>query len=144
MAVPRRPVDARSLTPALEDGAAACGTALTIGGVNALLPRLRRGTVVAVLALVIAGGSLAGCGGGGNTSCGTDGCTVTFARSGSSEVSVLGVSARLVRVDADIAQIEVAGQTVMVPVGGQTEVGGLVVRVQEVTDQQVVVRISGA
>ena len=32
----------------------------------------------------------------------------------------------------------------MVPVGGQTEVGGLVVRVQEVTDQQVVVRISGA
>ena len=115
-----------------------------IGGVNALLPRLRRGTVVAVLALVVAGGSLAGCGGGGNTSCGTDGCTVTFARSGSSEVSVLGVSARLVRVDADIAQIEVAGQTVMVPVGGQTEVGGLVVRVQEVTDQQVVVRISGA
>ena len=111
---------------------------------NALLPRLRRGTVVAVLALVLAGGSLAGCGGGGNTSCGTDGCTVTFARSGSAEVSVLGVSARLVRVDADIAQIEVAGQTVMVPVGGQTEVGGLVVRVQEVTDQQVVVRISGA
>jgi hypothetical protein len=118
--------------------------ALTIGEVNALLPRLRRGTVVAVLALVIAGGSLAGCGGGGNTSCGTDGCTVTFARSGSSEVSVLGVSARLVRVDADVAQIEVAGQTVRVPVGGQTEVGGLVVRVQEVTDQQVVVRISGA
>ena len=111
---------------------------------NALLPRLRRGTVVTVLALVLAGGSLAGCGGGGNTSCGTDGCTVTFARSGSSEVSVLGVSARLVRVDADIAQIEVAGQTVMVPVGEQTEVGGLVVRVQEVTDQQVVVRISGA
>ena len=128
MAVPRRPADA----------------AFTIGEVNAPLPRLRRGTVVAVLALVLAGGSLAGCGGGGNTSCGTDGCTVTFARSGSSEVSVLGVSARLVRVDADIAQIEVAGQTVMVPVGGQTEVGGLVVRVQEVTDQQVIVRISGA
>jgi hypothetical protein len=128
VAVPRRRADA----------------AFTIGEVNALLPRLRRGTVVAVLALVIAGGSLAGCGGGGNTSCGTDGCTVTFARSGSSEVSVLGVSARLVRVDADVAQIEVAGQTVMVPVGGQTEVGGLVVRVQEVTDQQVVVRISGA
>jgi len=133
VAVPRRAAAARSLR-----------AAFTIGGVNALLPRLRRGTVVAVLALVVAGGALAGCGGGGNTSCGTDGCTVTFARSGSSEVSVLGVSARLVRVDADIAQIEVAGQTVMVPVGGQTEVGGLVVRVQEVTDQQVVVRISGA
>jgi len=117
----------------------------TIGAVNALLPRLRRGTAVTVLALVLAGGSLAGCGGsggGGNTSCGVDGCTVTFPRSGSAEVSVLGVSARLVRVDADIAQIEVAGQTVQVPVGGQTEVGGFVVRVQEVTDQQVVVKIS--
>lgn len=110
---------------------------------NPLLPRLRRATVVTVLALVLAGGSLAGCG-GGNTSCGVDGCTITFPRSGSAEVSVLGVSARLVRVDADIAQIEVAGQTVMVPVGGQTEVGGLVVRVQEINDQQVVVKVSGA
>jgi len=122
------------------------GATPTIGAVNALLPRLRRGTAVTVLALVLAGGSLAGCsgggGGGGNTSCGVDGCTVTFPRSGSAEVSVLGVSARLVRVDADIAQIEVAGQTVQVPVGGQTEVGGFVVRVQEVNDQQVVVKIS--
>jgi hypothetical protein len=123
------------------------GATPTIGAVNALLPRLRRGTAITVLALVLAGGSLAGCsggggGGGGNTSCGVDGCTVTFPRSGSAEVSVLGVSARLVRVDADIAQIEVAGQTVQVPVGGQTEVGGFVVRVQEVNDQQVVVKIS--
>ena len=111
---------------------------------NPLLPRLRRGTVVTVLSLVLAGGALAGCG-GGNTSCGVDGCTVTFPRSGTTaEVSVLGVTARLVRVDADIAQIEVAGQTVMVPVGGQTEVGGLVVRVQEINDQQVVVKVSGA
>ena len=111
---------------------------------KSLLPRLRRGTVVTVLALVLAGGVLAGCGGGGNTSCGVDGCTVTFPRSGTAEVSVLGVDARLVRVDADIAQIEIAGQTVQVPVGGQTEVGGFAVRVEEVTDQQVVVRISGA
>jgi len=109
--------------------------------VNALLPRLRRGTVVSVLALVLAGGALAGCG-GGNTSCGTDGCTVTFERSGDAEVSVLGVTARLVRVDADIAQVEVAGRTVMVPVGGQTDVGGLVVRVEQITDRQVVVRVS--
>jgi len=110
--------------------------------VNALLPRLRRGTVVSVLTLVLAGGALVGCGGGGNTSCAADGCTVTFARSGSAEVSVLGVTARLVRVDADIAQIEVAGQTVMVPVGGQTQVAGLVVRVDKITDSQVVVRVS--
>jgi len=111
--------------------------------VNALLSRLRRGTVVSVLTLVLAGGALVGCGGGG-TSCGTDGCTVTFERSGNAEVSVLGVTARLVRVDADVAQVEVAGQTVMVPVGGQTQVGGLVVRVEQITDQQVVIRVSGA
>ena len=53
-----------------------------------------------------------------------------------------GVTARLVRVDADIAQVEVAGQTVMVPVGGQTEAGGLVVRVEQITDTEVVIRIS--
>jgi hypothetical protein len=95
-----------------------------------------------LLALTVA---LSGCGGdGSNTSCGVDGCTVTFARSGPSEVSVLGVTARLVRVDADVAQVEVAGQTVMVPVGGQTEVGGLVVRVEQITDAQVVIRISTA
>ena len=87
-------------------------------------------------------GVLTGCGGGGNTSCGVNGCTVTFPRSGASEVSVLGVTARLVRVDADIAQVEVAGQTVMVPVGGQTEAGGLIVRVEQITDAQVVIRIS--
>jgi hypothetical protein len=69
---------------------------------------------------------------------------VTFPRSGAAEVSVLGVTARLVRVDADIAQVEVAGQTVMVPVGGQTQAGGLVVRVEQITDTQVVIRVSAA
>ena len=103
-----------------------------------------RALVAPLLALVVAVGALTGCGGSGNTSCGVDGCTVTFPRSGTAEVSVLGVTARLVRVDADIAQVEVAGQTVMVPVGGQTEVGGLVVRVEQITDTQVVVRVSAA
>jgi len=103
--------------------------------------RVARALLVPVLALAVGLGALTGCG-GGNTSCGTDGCTVTFPRTGSAEVSVLGVTARLIRVDADIAQVEVAGQTVMVPVGGQTEVAGLVVRVEQITDQQVVVRVS--
>ena len=103
--------------------------------------RVARALLVPVLALAVGVGTLTGCG-GDNTSCGTDGCTVTFPRTGSAEVSVLGVTARLLRVDADIAQVEVAGQTVMVPVGGQTEVAGLVVRVEQITDQQVVVRVS--
>ena len=101
-----------------------------------------RALLAPVLALAVGLGVLTGCGGGGNASCGTDGCTVTFPRSGNATVSVLGVTARLLRVDADIAQVEVAGTTVMVPVGGQTEVAGLVVRVDQITDAQVVVRIS--
>jgi hypothetical protein len=102
-----------------------------------------RALAVPLLALVVALGALAGCGGGANnTSCGLNGCTVTFSRSGQSEVSVLGVTARLVRVDAGVAEVQVAGQTVTVPVGGQTEVAGLVVRVEQITDAEVVVRIS--
>jgi hypothetical protein len=95
-----------------------------------------------VLALVIGLGALTGCGDDGATSCAADGCTVTFPRSGPAEVSVLGVTARLVRVDANVAQVEVAGRTVMVPVGAQTDVGGFAVRVEKITDQDVVVRIS--
>jgi hypothetical protein len=41
-----------------------------------------------------------------------------------------------------VARIEVAGQTVEVPVGGQAEVGGFTVQVQEVTDTQVIVRVA--
>jgi hypothetical protein len=104
--------------------------------------RLARTLLAPVLAAAVAVGALAGCGGSGGTSCSTDGCTVTFPRTGQTEVSVLGVTAKLVRVDADIAQVEIAGQTVMVPVGGQTEVAGLVVRVDQITDTQVVVRVS--
>ena len=104
--------------------------------------KIHRALVVPLLALTVAVGALTGCGSGSNTDCGLNGCTVTFARSGGSEVSVLGVTARLVRVDAGVAEVEVAGQTVTVPVGGQTEVGGLVVRVEQITDAEVVVRIS--
>ena len=127
------------LSPQVMDTALAGGLAVALlystGG-----KVTRRALVVLLVALAVA---LSGCGGqGAGTSCGTNGCTVTFARNGTAEVSVLGVTARLVRVDADIAQVEVAGQTVMVPVGGQTEVAGLVVRVEQITDSQVVVRIS--
>jgi len=102
-------------------------------------PDVRRTLVASLLAAAV----LTGCGGQGSaTSCGVDGCTVTFARSGSADVSVLGVTARLVRVDAESAQIEVAGQTVTVPVGGQAQVGGFTVGVEQVTDAQVVVKIS--
>jgi hypothetical protein len=107
------------------------------------VPRLRSVLVAPLLALAVAGGVLTGCGGqGSGTSCGVDGCTVTFSRSGPAEVSVLGVTARLVGVDANTARVEVAGQTVTVPIGGQAQVGGFTARVEQVTDSQVVVKIS--
>jgi len=56
-------------------------------------------------------------------------------------VSVLGVQARLVGVQDGTAELEVAGQRVTVPVGGQTEAGGVTVGVERVTDKEVVVRV---
>lgn len=87
--------------------------------------------------------ALAGCGGGGGstTDCGLDGCTIAFPRSGEAAVSVLGVEARLVGVQDQVAEIAVAGQTVRVPVGAETEAAGFTVGVEEVTDSQVVVRV---
>jgi hypothetical protein len=79
--------------------------------------------------------------GGSQTQCGTDGCTVTFPRSGDATVSVLGIDARLLGVRDGAADVEVAGQRVTVPVGGETTAGGFAVGVQEVTDTSVVVRI---
>ena len=98
-------------------------------------------TLQAVLiALVLATG--AACSSGGSqTQCGTDGCTVTFPRSGDTSVSVLGIDARLVGVQNGAADIEVAGQKVSVPVGGETSAQGFMIGVQEVTDSAVVVRI---
>lgn len=93
-----------------------------------------------LIALVLAAG-VACSSGGTQTQCGVDGCTVTFPRSGDASVSVLGVDARLVGVQNGTAEIEVAGQRVSVPVGGETQAQGFTVGVQEVTDTRVVVRI---
>jgi hypothetical protein len=107
---------------------------------------LRRACATALVAVTLGLGGLTGCGSGGssgsNTDCSLNGCTVTFPRSGAAEVSVLGVTARLLGVDADVARIEVAGQTVSVPVGGQTQAGGFAVGVERVTDTEVVVRVT--
>jgi hypothetical protein len=85
---------------------------------------------------------VAGCATAGTqTDCGLDGCTVTFPRSGDTSVSVLGVQARLVGVQDGTAELEVAGQRVTVPVGGQTQAGGFTVGVERVTDKEVVVRV---
>ena len=103
--------------------------------------RLRRAALAAVLVLV----TVAGCGGSGsNTECSIGGCTIAFPRSGEASVSVLGVSARLLGVQEGQAMLEVAGQTVSVPVGGETQAQGFTIAVESVTDTEVVVRVTAS
>jgi hypothetical protein len=105
------------------------------------ITRLLAGTAVGF-------GVLTGCGGGAETpggsrtNCDLTGCTITFSRDGTPEVSVLGIKAKLVGVDGGQATIEVAGQTVAIPVGGETQAEGFTVNVQRATDTEVVVRVS--
>ena len=97
---------------------------------------------MSVLSVAAAAVLVAGCGGqGSQTQCGVDGCTITFPRSGQPAVSVLGVEARLVGVQDGAAQVEVAGQRVTVPVGGEASADGFTVGVERVTDSEVVVRV---
>jgi hypothetical protein len=98
--------------------------------------------IASVLTAFVLALGAAGCGGSGSaTQCGVDGCTITFPRSGDTSVSVLGIQARLVGVQNGAADIEVAGQKITVPVGGETTAEGFTVGVQSVTDTEVVVRI---
>ena len=98
--------------------------------------------VAAVLLAVLLAGAGAGCASAGSqTQCGVDGCTITFPRDGETAVSVLGIEARLLGVQDGAATIEVAGQRVSVPVGGQTEAGGFTIGVERLTDTEVVVRV---
>lgn len=91
-------------------------------------------------ALVLTLGTACG-GGSSQTDCGLDGCTVSFPRSGDAAVSVLGVSAKLLGVEGGTAELEVAGQRISVPVGGETQAAGLTVAVEQVTDTEVIVRV---
>ena len=101
-----------------------------------------RRAVLSLMSVLAALVLVTGCGGGSsNVDCGLDGCTVTFPRSGDAVVSVLGVEARLVGVQGGSAQLEVAGQQITVPVGGETEAAGFMVGVDRVTDTEVVVRV---
>lgn len=87
---------------------------------------------------------LSGCSSeGADTDCGIDQCTVTFDRGVEASASVLGVDAKLVGADGDKVTVEVAGEEVSLTVGQQgTEVGGLNVTAESVTDSQVVVKIA--
>ncbi len=102
---------------------------------------MSRRVATVLTALVLSFGAAACGGGGSQTSCGIDGCTVTFPRNGAAAVSVLGIEAKLVGVQNGAAELLVAGQRITVPVGGQSDAGGFTVGVEQVTDTEVVVRV---
>lgn len=109
------------------------------------LARSARSFAALLLGSVFALGALTGCGGGSegtDTSCDLTGCTITFPRDGTPSVSVLGITAKMVSFENNQANIEVAGQTITVPVGGETQSEGWNVRVERATDTEVVVRVS--
>jgi hypothetical protein len=104
---------------------------------------LRRSIAALLALLALTLGGATACGGqGSQTDCSLAGCTVTFPRTGGTEVSLLGVKAKLVGVEGNSARLEVAGQTVTLPVGGEAAADGVTVRVEQITDTQVVVRIT--
>ena len=107
-------------------------------GVNPAAPARRALLALPIVALALV---LAGCSGSSTTDCGLDGCTIAFPRSGEAAVSVLGIEAKLVGVQNDVADIEVAGQRVRVPVGAETRAAGFTVGVERLTSSEVVVRV---
>jgi hypothetical protein len=106
-------------------------------------PRATRRLAVLATGLVAGLALLAGCSSeGASTDCGVDACTVTFDRGVDAKASILGVEARLVGVEGDQATVEVAGEQLTLTVGQQsTEVGGLYVTLESVTDTEAKVRI---
>ena len=108
-----------------------------------LPPALWRSTAALLALLALTFGGAAGCSReGSQTDCSLNGCTVTFPRTGGAEVSLLGIKAELVGVEGGNATLEVAGQTVTVPVGGEAAAEGFTVGVEQITDTEVIVRIS--
>jgi len=103
--------------------------------------RLARLAAAAMLSLTL----LAACGGGegSDVSCGINQCTVTFDRGEEGKASVLGVEAKLVSVEGNKATVEVAGERLTLTVGqAATEVNGLQVTLESVTDTNVVVKVA--
>lgn len=78
-----------------------------------------------------------------NVSCGLDQCTVTIDRETNASASVLGVEAKFISADANTVTLDVAGEQISLTKGQQAvEVGGLMVSLDSVTDDQIGLQIS--
>lgn len=106
--------------------------------IRAAVSRAVAGSLIAVLCTGIAGGCTSE-----NASCTLDSCTVTLDRGAEAKASVLGVDVTLIEVKNDQVVLDVGGTRTTLPAtGAQTEVGGLTVKVNEVTNKQVILTIS--
>jgi len=80
---------------------------------------------------------------GTDVDCGLDQCTVTFERGVDAKASVLGVEAKVVKVEGDKVTVEVAGEQLTLTVGQPaTEAEGLQVTLESVTDTEIKIKIS--
>lgn len=78
-------------------------------------------------------------------SCSLQACTVTVNRGVNGSAKVLGVPVKIVDVTDTQVTVEVGGDQIVVPVDGSAqESGGLSVQVQQVTADQVILKISKA
>ncbi|QLY30336.1 hypothetical protein [Nocardia huaxiensis] len=105
--------------------------------------QIRRLIALSTFAVLVPVGAVA-CtaeGPGSKSECDVSGCTITFDRGVNAKASVLGVDAELVAVDGNNVTLKVGGQQVVVPVGQSQPTDGLNVNVQQVTQDNVVVRI---
>ncbi|MEU5564076.1 hypothetical protein [Micromonospora musae] len=112
-------------------------------GNTSLTPARRAAASLAGLALGVA--LLAGCSSEGtDTDCSIAGsCTITFQRGVEASANILGVEAKLVGAEGEQVTVEVAGEQVTLLTGQQaTEVAGLSVTLDSVTDQEVKIRVS--
>jgi hypothetical protein len=106
----------------------------------------RRMLASLLFAAMVLGGAV-GCGGentGTKTNCSLSACTVTFDRGVDAQASILGIQAKLIGVKGNRVTLEVAGQRITVPAGGQAQAEGFNVSVQKVTKKQVVVKIAAS
>lgn len=104
-----------------------------------------RRTAGLLVGLALGATVLVGCGSaeGVSTDCGLDGCAVTFDRETNAEASILGVEAKLIGAQDDEVTIEVAGEQLTLTTGQPAaEVGGLSVTLENVTADQVAIRLT--
>lgn len=114
-----------------------------------MMPKRRiAGTAMAVVlgSGLLGGGLLGGCSSSnGDVSCTLSVCTVTLDRGTEVATSVLGVKIKLVNVTGDQVTVDVGGNQVVVPTGGNEVQGGsLTIKVDKVTADQVILKISKA